>query len=105
MSLARSGSQRLLDVGDQVLDILDADRQPDEAVVDAQARAHARWQRRVRHDRRMLGKALDTAETLRAHKNAAAFQEAPRRIQTALQNDRHHAAEAAHLPARERMLR
>ena len=97
--------ERLIEIRDQVFDVLDAHRQPHQAVADSQARADLRRQRRVRHDRRMLGEAFDAAQALRANKDAATFEQAARVVESAFQDQRHHAAEAVHLPARERMLR
>src|SRR5437773_11520563 len=63
----------LLDIGDQIIDVLDTDRQTHEAVVDAKRRANLGWQRRVRHDRRMFGEAFHAAQAFGAYKYAQAL--------------------------------
>src|SRR5689334_2729594 len=57
--------QRAPQIALQVLRILDADRQPYEAVADAECCTLLRGNRRVRHDGRMLDQALHSAEALR----------------------------------------
>src|SRR5579883_403983 len=98
-------SQRLVEIGEEVVEILDADRQADERVADAQRLALLGRQRGMRHDGGMLDQALDAAETLGQGEDLDALEEAPRRRQIAGELDRHHAAEALHLAARERVLR
>src|SRR6185503_16172340 len=98
--------ERVVQLGDQVVDALDADRQAHQAVVDAQAGAHVLGQRRVRHDRRVLDQALDAAQALGEREQAAALEEALRRGESALQHRRDHAAVTrVHLPRRQRVLR
>ena len=58
--IARAPAQ----VGAQVVDVLDADRQPHQRVADAERRARLGRDRRVRHDRRVLDQALDAAQAL-----------------------------------------
>ena len=96
--------ERLLYIGDQIINVFDADRQPDEAVIDAKRRANFGRQRRVRHDRRMFGETFNAAQAFCAHKYAQAFKKATRVIEIAPQHQRHHAAEPVHLPPRERVL-
>src|SRR4051794_12810707 len=67
-------AQRLLQVGDQVAGVLDADRQPDQAVDDADAAARLRRDRGVGHDRRVLDQALHPAQALREREQLGAFQ-------------------------------
>src|SRR5690349_8507804 len=59
---ASTSGEGLVELGNQVLDILDAHREPHQAAGDAQARAHVLGQRRMRHDRRMLDQALHAAQ-------------------------------------------
>jgi len=54
--------QRLGQVVHQVLPVLDADREADEPVVDAELLARLRRDRGVRHDGRVLDEGLDAAE-------------------------------------------
>jgi hypothetical protein len=59
---ARDASpQRVVEVGDQIVDVLDADGEADEGVADAQGLALLRRQGGMRHDRRVLDQALDAA--------------------------------------------
>src|SRR5215471_8666989 len=100
-----SSGERLREIGDEVGLVLDADGEADEAVADAERRARFRRYRSVRHDRRMLDQALDAAEALGQREDLAALEEAARVVEAALEDRRHHAAEAAHLPLGQRMLR
>ena len=54
--------------------------------------------RGVGHDRRMLDQALDAAQALGQREDLAALEEALGVRQRALEDRRHHAAEAVHLP-------
>src|SRR5437763_7684579 len=92
-------------IATQVIDVLDADREPDQRVVDAERRAQRRRNGAVRHQCGMLDQALDAAEALGERKEAAMLEEAPGAGEIGLQSDRHHAAESAHLTLGERMLR
>src|SRR5687767_460073 len=62
---SRSGMDRLLEVGDQVLGVLDADAQSDEAVGDAGLRALVRGQVRVRCVTRLGDERVHAAEARR----------------------------------------
>src|SRR5688572_11115991 len=64
MALRRELCRRqcLLEVGDEIVHVLDADRQPHEAVADAELRAHVGRDRGMGHDGRVLDEALDAAE-------------------------------------------
>src|SRR5436190_358345 len=98
--------QRVLELGDQVLDMLDADRQAHEAVADAEAGAHVLRQRGVRHDRRVFDQAFYPAETLGEGEELAALEKAARCTEPSLQHRAHHAAVAlVHLLRGEQMLR
>ena len=89
----------------QILDIFDADGQPDQPVADAEPLAIRRRHRRVRHDRRMLDQAFDAAERFGEREQLAALEHAARLAQAALDHDRDDAARTVHLPLRERVLR
>src|SRR6185295_13944119 len=94
--------ERVVQLGDQVVDALDADREAHQAVVDAQPGAHVLRQRGVGHDRRVLDQALDPAQALGEREQAAALEEALRGIEPALQHRGDHAAVAGvHLAQRE----
>ena len=97
--------ERLLYIGDQIINVFDADRQPDEAVIDAKRRANFGRQRRVRHDRRMFGETFNAAQAFCAHKYAQAFKKSTRIVEIALQHERQHAAEPVHLSPGEHVLR
>ena len=57
------------------------------------------------HQRRVLDQALDAAQALGQREQLAVLEEALRAGEIGLQLDRDHAAEAAHLPLRQRVLR
>src|SRR5512147_2763111 len=86
-------TKRLLEVGDQVVDVLDTDGQPHEPIVDAEFGAHIGGERRVGHQRRMLGQALDAAEAFGTDEDAQALEEAAHVVRLAGDDERHHAAE------------
>src|SRR5438105_7912176 len=56
--------ERLVQVGDEVVDVFHADGQADERIADSDAGPFGVRDRRVRHQRRKLGKRLDGAERL-----------------------------------------
>ena len=84
--------------------MLDADGEADHGVGDAERRAPLRRQRGVRHDRRVLDERLDAAERLRQGEEPEPLEEAARVVEAAPKVAGDHAAEAAHLPLRERVL-
>ena len=57
------------------------------------------------HQRRLLDQALDAAERRGDARDAAAVDDARRGVEIARDLERHDAAEAAHLPLRDRVLR
>src|SRR5207302_8563218 len=94
--------ERVFKLGEEVVDVLDADRQAHQALVDAELGAHVLGQRGVGHDRRVLDQALDAAQALGEGEQLAALEEPPGALQPALQHRGHHAAVAAvHLPLRQ----
>src|SRR5215470_8541613 len=98
--------QRVLQLGDEIVDVFDADGEPHQAVADAEARAHVLRQRRMRHDRRMLDEALHAAQAFGERKELAALEKAARCREPASQHRAHHAAIAVvHLLGGEQMLR
>src|SRR5690606_32175215 len=103
---ARSARERILQVSDQVLDVLDTDRQADQRVVDTERLALLGRNRRMRHQARMVDETLDAAQTFRDREQAQALQHLARLVQPALHEERHDTAETvAHLLLRERVLR
>src|SRR5207244_5921535 len=99
------GVERALEIAAQVALVLDADRQPDEAVGDAERGAPIGRDARVRHDRGVLDQRLDAAERLGEREDLAGAEEAARLVEPAAQDEADHAAEARRLRSRERMLR
>ncbi len=97
--------QRLRQVGLQVLQRLDAHRQADQRVTNAQVGAGFRRDAGVGHDRRMLDQAFHPAQALRQGEDPHVLQEAPGAGQVATQVEGDHPAEATHLPFRQLMLR
>ena len=97
--------ERLREVGSQVVDGFDSHRQPHQRIADAEARALLGRNRRVRHDRRVLDETLDAAQAFGEREDGARLEETARAGEVGVELDRHHAAEAAHLLARERVLR
>src|SRR5437763_6476742 len=57
------------------------------------------------HDRRMIDEAFDTAQAFGERKQMRVFEKAARAGEIGFQDDRHHAAESAHLFLRQLMLR
>src|SRR5437588_6381508 len=91
--------ERVFQLGEEVVNVLDAHRQAHQALADAELGAHGLGQRGVGHDRRVLDQALDAAKALGESEELAALEEPPGALQPALKNGRHHAAVAAvHLP-------
>src|SRR5579862_8632101 len=54
--------ESLFEIGDEVVDVLDADGEADEAVADAEGAAAVRGDRGMGHDGRVLRQRLDAAE-------------------------------------------
>src|SRR3974390_1912148 len=81
LPLAQSGSE----VSDQIVRILDADRETDQGVGDTELLAHVGCDRGVRHQRGMLDQALHAAETLGQREQAAALQKAARLVEASFE--------------------
>ena len=81
LPLAQSGSE----VSDQIVRILDADRETDQGVGDTELLAHVGCDRGVRHQRGMLDQALHAAQGLGAREDAHRAQERTRLRETAAQ--------------------
>src|SRR5262249_15515619 len=69
-------TQRRREVGDEIVGVLDADREPHQGIADAQTRTHLRRHRAVGHQRGVLDQALDAADAFRPCGQPAAFHEA-----------------------------
>ena len=100
----------VIQLGDEVVDVLDAYRQAHQAFIDSEVGAHVLGQRSVSHDGRMLDQALDAAEAFGEREKLAALEEAARGAHcaflAALEHCRHHAAIAlVHLACSEQVLR
>ena len=57
------------------------------------------------HERGMIDQTFDAAQTFCEREQVRVFQESTRSLEIRFQNDRDHSAKAAHLGAREIMLR
>jgi hypothetical protein len=100
-----SSAKRAIQVGNQVIDILDADGQPDQRVADAELRPLFGRDTGVRHDRRVIDETLNAPEAFRQRKHLAALEETPGVAEVALDKEGDDGAETRHLPVRELMLR
>src|SRR6266702_2772046 len=96
--------ESLLQIVVQVRDILDAGGDADEAVGEANLLAPLGRDRRVRHRRRMADEGLDAAEAFGERHEPHAIADAARHFERA-DVERQHAAESAHLPFRQNVLR
>src|SRR5210317_589918 len=95
----------LIQVGFQVFDILNADRQANQRIAYAQLCPFRRWHARMRHYRRVINQALYTAEALGKREHSATLEEAPRIFKTALDEKGDDAAKTRHLFPGEFVLR
>src|SRR5690606_14591795 len=77
-------AQRRPDVGDEVGDILDADRQPQQVIADARRPPLLRGHGAVAHGGRIAGKALDAAQAFGQGEHPQSLQECTGRGCTAL---------------------
>src|SRR5437588_8041757 len=93
------GVERLRQIGDEVLHVLDADSEPDQAVVDPDRLALLRGQLEVGHQRGLLDERLDRAERRRDGGQLARVDEPRRLAQPAFEQEAHHSAESLHLLA------
>ena len=85
--------QRLLDIRNEVLHLLDTDRQPHEVVPNAEQLALRLGDAAVRHLRGVLCKTLDAAKRLRKREQARGGQERVSLLHAAADAERDHAAE------------
>src|SRR2546425_3548977 len=99
-----SSRERLIEIGDQVLHVLDPHGEPHQTVAQPHLVAQRLRDARVRHRGRVPDQALHSAQRLGEREDAGALDEAPRPLQAPeLQTD--HAPEPLHLAARELVLR
>src|SRR6187399_352411 len=85
----RSGVPDLLErvdqIGLQIVDIFNTNRQTDQRICDPKGGALLRGYRGVRHDRGMFDQTFDSSQALRKGENTAGFQEPARSAQPAFQ--------------------
>ena len=84
-------------ISQQILDRLEADREPDQV---GRHLVGAARNRGVRHPAGMLDQRLDSTEGLREREQSRAVADLERSRLTAINVERHHAAEPAHLLGR-----
>ena len=94
-------NERVLQIGEQVRDRLDADGETDEI---RRRGERGRSGGRVRHPRGDLDQALDAAERLRKLEDLRSRDELDR-LFLGLREERDHPTEVAHLPRRKRVVR
>lgn len=95
----------MLQIGDQIIHILQPDGKPNQSVGDAELLALLQRHRRVRHHRRQLGQAFVPAEAFREREHVQRLQEVARLLQPAADVERHDAAVPVRLPLGQLMLR
>ncbi len=100
----RGLTQRLIHVCDQVVQRLDADRQPDHATRDVGSRQLLVRPAVLGGEHRQARQTLHAAQAGGALEHADPIEEARRRVEAVGQLDGHHPAEASHLPRRDRMI-
>src|SRR5437870_1309583 len=95
--------QSLLQIGLQIVHILNANTETNETIVDATGLADLGGDAGVRHRRRVTNQGFDPAQALRQTEELRLGQQAQRSLLAAADADADHAAEIAHLPARQLM--
>ena len=101
----RALPEGLIQIGHQVIDILDADGQPNQGIADSKLGPFPFRNAGVRHDRRMINKAFDPSQAFRERKYLAALEKAPGMIEVTLDKKGDDRAKARHLPFRQLVLR
>src|SRR5262245_31833755 len=100
MAMSRGAFERLLEVGDQVVRIFDAAGEADHVVRDAIGAAVLRRALIITHHEWLLDQRLDAAEARRDPRNKNGIDNVGRSAPIGIfHEERHQAAEAAHLPA------
>src|SRR5690349_11508929 len=102
---ASNRRERLVEIGDEVGWILEPDRQPHQAVVDAQGAPFRRFEAVMGRGGGVRNQALAIGEIVRDEDEPERILEAERTLLAAPDRERHHRAAAAHLPRGERPLR
>src|SRR5271166_1819621 len=97
--------QGLVEVADQVRSVLDADGEPHKLRGDPRGATQRLGDRGVAHRPGMADEALDAAERLGECEVPDSLERPHRPFGIALDEERHHASAAAHLPRRKVMLR
>lgn len=97
--------QRLVEIVAQILDILNADGDAHERIVDPKLLAALGRNGGVSHDAWVLDEAFNAAKGLGEREEFDPFQHRFRRIEPAFEEDGDHAAKGVHLSARHLMVR
>src|SRR6266481_3358420 len=92
------------EIGDQVVGVLDADREANQVVLDADLEPLLAAELVEAHDRGLLDQALDSAQRGRDERDRARVHHPGRRVEIARDLEGDHTAEAAHLLAGDRVL-
>src|SRR4029079_8376426 len=95
--------QRLIQIGDKIVDILDPNRYPHQTIRYAEPRPLLRRKGRMRHDGGMLDPAFNPAQAFSQCEDLAAFEKTSRIGHSALHDRRNHPAETMHLALSQRM--
>src|SRR4051812_18400871 len=100
----RSCFQRLVDVGDEISEVFETDRQPDGARGDARLARLVRGEITAAHQLRRHDQRLGRAETRGEREQRELLAEAARRLTARLEIEAHDGAGLAHLLLHERRL-
>src|SRR5690606_6534888 len=96
--------KRVLQIVDEISNVLDAHREADQAVGDAERLSRLLGDGSVRHDRGVLDEALHAAQGFRQGEDLHPAEELVRRLESAVDLEGEHPAEAALLPPGELVL-
>src|SRR5437667_9843690 len=97
--------ERGFQIVDQVAHIFHADGEPNKRISDTKRLALLLRHRCVRHERGVIDETFDAAQTFREREQVCVLEKTARSGEIGFQHDRNHPAKAAHLRAREIMLR
>src|ERR1041384_3318418 len=97
--------ERSLEIVDQIPHVLDADREPNEGIADADRFALFFRHRGMRHEGGMIDQAFHAAQAFGERKEMRVFQKAAGASEIGFQKRRHDSAKAAHLRTGEIVLR
>src|SRR5579863_5280454 len=102
---ASNRRERLIEIGNEVGRVLEANRQAHQAVVDAERGALLRLEAVMGGGGGVRDQALAVSEVVRDQDEPERILETERALLATRHRERHHRAAAAHLPRRERVLR